>query len=183
MQKSSHHNTIKLLKSSRSDIKLCQSIVSNTILITNRKIDHKARIRMVMRAFFFLEIWKDYIKRYSTIHSSKWYNMQRSNAIEFLRTWPSDDDIKEVIRIGYDEAIALANYQLNFSSRFLTMKLLQTIIQIIDNEDDQDQNSGNNEVSRLLLDEIMMLSRPDLSSPMILYSLRIDSKIPKTNVP
>ncbi|PKY40165.1 hypothetical protein RhiirA4_453474 [Rhizophagus irregularis] len=63
------------------------------------------------------------------------------------------------------------------------------------NEDDQDQNSGNNEVeiqinseniataafevSRLLLDEIMMLSRPDLSSPMM---LRIDSKIPKTNV-
>ncbi|CAB5360064.1 unnamed protein product [Rhizophagus irregularis] len=38
------------------------------------------------------------------------------------------------------------------------------------------------EVSRLLLDEIMMLSRPDLSSPMILYSLRVDSKIPKTNV-
>ncbi|GET49853.1 hypothetical protein GLOIN_2v1791029 [Rhizophagus irregularis DAOM 181602=DAOM 197198] len=82
---------------------------------------------MVMRAFFFLEIWKDYIKRCSTIHLSKWYNMQRSNvvlflfkvlksllAIEFLRTWPSDDDIKEVIRIGYDEAIALANYQLNF---------------------------------------------------------------------
>jgi len=33
---------------------------------------------MVMRAFFFLKIWKDYIKRCSTIHSTKWYNMQRS---------------------------------------------------------------------------------------------------------
>ena len=27
----------------------------------NRKIDHKTRIRMVMRAFFFLKIWKNYI--------------------------------------------------------------------------------------------------------------------------
>ena len=31
-----------------------------------------------MRAFFFLKIWKDYIQRCGTIHSSKWYNMQRS---------------------------------------------------------------------------------------------------------
>ncbi|CAB5335182.1 unnamed protein product [Rhizophagus irregularis] len=30
--------------------------------------------------------------------------------IECLRTWPSDDDIKEAIRVGYNEAIALANY-------------------------------------------------------------------------
>ncbi|CAG8676016.1 6335_t:CDS:2 [Rhizophagus irregularis] len=75
---------------------------------------------MVMRAFFFLEIWKDYIKRCSTIHLSKWYNMQRSNAIEFLRTWPSDDDIKE--QISYNETSSDNNT-------------------IIDNEDDQDQNS------------------------------------------
>ncbi|RGB27320.1 hypothetical protein C1646_718899 [Rhizophagus diaphanus] len=40
---------------------------------------------MVMRAFFFLEIWKDYIKRCSTIHSSKWYDMQRS--IIFIRSF------------------------------------------------------------------------------------------------
>ncbi|PKC60268.1 hypothetical protein RhiirA1_468253 [Rhizophagus irregularis] len=97
---------------------------------------------MVMRAFFFLEIWKDYIKRCSTIHLSKWYNMQRSNvvlflfkvlksllAIEFLRTWPSDDDIKE--QISYNETSSDNNT-------------------IIDNEDDQDQNSGTAafEVSR-----------------------------------
>ncbi|CAB4410751.1 unnamed protein product [Rhizophagus irregularis] len=71
------------------------------------------------------------------------------------------------------------------------MKLLQTIIlmkmikiKIQNNEVEIQINSENIataafEVSRLLLDEIMMLSRPDLSSPMM---LRIDSKIPKTNV-
>ncbi|CAB5391105.1 unnamed protein product [Rhizophagus irregularis] len=30
--------------------------------------------------------------------------------IECLRTWPSDDDIKKAIHVGYNEAIALANY-------------------------------------------------------------------------
>ncbi|PKY21363.1 hypothetical protein RhiirB3_470290 [Rhizophagus irregularis] len=33
-----------------------------------------------------------------------------NETIECLHTWPSDDDIKEAIRIGYDEARALANY-------------------------------------------------------------------------
>jgi hypothetical protein len=33
---------------------------------------------MAMRAFFFLKIWKDYIKRCGIAHSSKWYNLQRS---------------------------------------------------------------------------------------------------------
>ena len=33
---------------------------------------------MVMHAFFFLKIWKDYIQHCGEIHSTKWYNMQRS---------------------------------------------------------------------------------------------------------
>lgn len=30
--------------------------------------------------------------------------------IERLRTWPSEDDFKEAIRIGYSEAVELAGY-------------------------------------------------------------------------
>ncbi|CAB5365021.1 unnamed protein product [Rhizophagus irregularis] len=81
--------------------------------------------------------------------------------IERLRTWPSEDDFKEAIRVGYSEAIELANYSLDNSDT----------LEIIDNdEDDQYQNlteqSEQNElqkeskigkaafeVSRLLLDE------------------------------
>ena len=44
----------------------------------NRTIDHKARIEMVLRAYFFLNIWKNYIERCSIQYSTKWYNLQKS---------------------------------------------------------------------------------------------------------
>uniref|UniRef100_U9SWF5 Uncharacterized protein n=1 Tax=Rhizophagus irregularis (strain DAOM 181602 / DAOM 197198 / MUCL 43194) TaxID=747089 RepID=U9SWF5_RHIID len=48
------------------------------------------------------------------------FSLSQYKAIEFLRTWPSDDDIKE--QISYNETSSDNNT-------------------IIDNEDDQDQNS------------------------------------------
>lgn len=33
---------------------------------------------MVLRAYFFLNIWKNYIERCSTQYSTKWYNLQKS---------------------------------------------------------------------------------------------------------
>ena len=44
----------------------------------NRTIDHKTRIEMVLRAYFFLNIWKNYIKRCSIQYSAKWYSLQKS---------------------------------------------------------------------------------------------------------
>ncbi|RGB36352.1 hypothetical protein C1646_758171 [Rhizophagus diaphanus] len=78
-----------------------------------------------------------------------------NETIECLRTWPSDDDINEAIRIGYDEARALANY-LEINNYCTSNSIQQQISynetssnnntnasEIIDNEDDQDQNSEN----------------------------------------
>ncbi|CAB5384709.1 unnamed protein product [Rhizophagus irregularis] len=74
-----------------------------------------------------------------------------NKTIECLHTWPSDDDIKEAIRIGYDEARALANYleinnctsnsieqQISYNETSLDNNTNAS--EIIDNEDDQDQN-------------------------------------------
>ena len=72
--------------------------------------------------------------------------------IECLRTWPSDDDIKEAIRTGYDEAMALANY-LEINNRNLTsiqqqISFIETssdntnASEIVDNENDQSQDFG-----------------------------------------
>ena len=44
----------------------------------NRTIDHKTRIEMVLRAYFFLNIWKNYIECCSIQYSTKWYNLQKS---------------------------------------------------------------------------------------------------------
>ena len=33
---------------------------------------------MVLRAYFFLNIWKKYIEHYSIQYSTKWYNLQKS---------------------------------------------------------------------------------------------------------
>ncbi|CAB5210970.1 unnamed protein product [Rhizophagus irregularis] len=57
--------------------------------------------------------------------------------IERLRTWPSEDDFKEAIRIGYSEAIELADSP--------------NTLEIIDNDDDDqyqnlaDESNNNNE--------------------------------------
>ncbi|CAB5378329.1 unnamed protein product [Rhizophagus irregularis] len=61
---------------------------------------------------------------------------------------PSDDEIKEAIQIGYDEAIALANYiEINNCTSQKQISYNETssdnntnASEIIDNEDDQDQN-------------------------------------------
>ncbi|GBC05191.1 hypothetical protein RclHR1_00610003 [Rhizophagus clarus] len=251
----------------------------------NRKIDHKARIRMVMRAFFFLKVWKDYIQRCGSIHSSKWYNMQHSiismqsfeifismaeslimlimihreyyphyplflwehgtealehifgisrqviadfnfyefykiqkrvmyrdkisraglintsrdrtsaggyvfdidgtslshETIECLRTWPSEDDFKEAIRIGHSEAMSFAEYlQIDNRTAPSMQQLIrrdehssddQSNLEIIDDDEQDDEQCQNLaesiepqkeienigtaafEVSRLLLDE------------------------------
>ncbi|UZO21282.1 uncharacterized protein OCT59_013679 [Rhizophagus irregularis] len=74
-----------------------------------------------------------------------------NETIECLHTWPSDDDIKEAIRIGYDEAKALANYleinnctsnsiQQQISYNETSLDNNTNASEIIDNEDDQDQN-------------------------------------------
>ncbi|CAB4411136.1 unnamed protein product [Rhizophagus irregularis] len=74
-----------------------------------------------------------------------------NETIECLHTWPSDDDIKEVIRIGYNEARALANYleinnctsnsiQQQISYNETSLDNNTNASEIIDNEDDQDQN-------------------------------------------
>ncbi|RIA86640.1 hypothetical protein C1645_829007 [Glomus cerebriforme] len=73
--------------------------------------------------------------------------------IECLRTWPSEDDIKEVIHIGYNEAIELANY-LKINNR--TIPSIQQLVacvefscddieiigdtKIVNDESDQNQN-------------------------------------------
>lgn len=44
----------------------------------NRTIDHKTRIQMALRAYFFLNIWKDYIECCSIQYSTKWYSLQKS---------------------------------------------------------------------------------------------------------
>jgi len=44
----------------------------------NRSISHKTRIIMVMRAYFFLLMWKDYLERCSSFHSDKWYSFSKS---------------------------------------------------------------------------------------------------------
>jgi len=44
----------------------------------NRTIDHKTRVVMTMRAYFFLEIWKEYIEKAAQFHSRSWYSLQRS---------------------------------------------------------------------------------------------------------
>src|SRR5581483_7970303 len=33
---------------------------------------------MVMRAYFFLSMWKNYIEQCAILHSAKWYNMNKS---------------------------------------------------------------------------------------------------------
>ncbi|RGB39879.1 hypothetical protein C1646_754012 [Rhizophagus diaphanus] len=73
----------------------------------------------------------------------------------------SDDEIKEAIQIGFDEAIALANYlEINNCTSQQQISYNETssdnninASEIIDNEDDQNQSSGTAEISRLLLDE------------------------------
>ncbi|CAG8619568.1 8120_t:CDS:2, partial [Rhizophagus irregularis] len=82
------------------------------------------------------------------------------------QTLAADDDIKEAIRIGYDEAKALANYleinnctsnsiQQQISYNETSLDNNTNASEIIDNEDDQDQNLGTAafEVFCLLLDE------------------------------
>uniref|UniRef100_U9TZK4 Uncharacterized protein n=1 Tax=Rhizophagus irregularis (strain DAOM 181602 / DAOM 197198 / MUCL 43194) TaxID=747089 RepID=U9TZK4_RHIID len=67
------------------------------------------------------------------------------------QTLAADDDIKEAIRIGYDEAKALANYleinnctsnsiQQQISYNETSLDNNTNASEIIDNEDDQDQN-------------------------------------------
>ncbi|CAJ0767631.1 10340_t:CDS:2, partial [Entrophospora sp. SA101] len=44
----------------------------------NRTIDHKTRIEMVLRAYFFLNTWKNYVECCSIHYSKKWYSLQKS---------------------------------------------------------------------------------------------------------
>jgi len=44
----------------------------------NRDIDHETRIIMVMRSYFFLEIWEEYIKKAASFHSHVWFSIQHS---------------------------------------------------------------------------------------------------------
>ncbi|RIB25476.1 hypothetical protein C2G38_1956345 [Gigaspora rosea] len=43
-----------------------------------RNIDHKIRIEMALRAYFFLNMWKKYIECCIIKYSTKWYNLQKS---------------------------------------------------------------------------------------------------------
>ncbi|CAJ0836624.1 19587_t:CDS:2 [Entrophospora sp. SA101] len=44
----------------------------------NRTICHKTRIIMVMRAYFFLNVWKEYLNNCANIYSQKWYSFNKS---------------------------------------------------------------------------------------------------------
>ncbi len=44
----------------------------------NRIIDYKTCIKIVLRAYFFLNIWKKYIKHCNIQYLIKWYNLQKS---------------------------------------------------------------------------------------------------------
>ncbi|RIA95386.1 hypothetical protein C1645_816768 [Glomus cerebriforme] len=79
--------------------------------------------------------------------------------IEYLRTWPSEDDIKEAIHIGYDEAMAMANY-LKINNRNLTtiqqqiyVLKLQNFEQVELQIESEDIGTAAFEISQLLLDE------------------------------
>ena len=70
--------------------------------------------------------------------------------IECLRTWPSDDDIKEAVRIGYNEAMSFAKYlQIDNQTTPSMQQFIrcdehlsddQNNLGIVDNDDDQYQN-------------------------------------------
>ena len=69
--------------------------------------------------------------------------------IECLRTWPSEDDFKEAIRIGYSEAISFAKYLQIDNQTALSMQQFirhiehlsddQNNLEIVDDDDDNDQ--------------------------------------------
>ncbi|CAH1769298.1 2901_t:CDS:2, partial [Entrophospora sp. SA101] len=57
-------------------LKQCQSELFDGYL--NRTICHKTRIIMVMRAYFFLNVWKEYLNNCANIYSQKWYSFNKS---------------------------------------------------------------------------------------------------------
>ncbi|GBB91541.1 hypothetical protein RclHR1_01890015 [Rhizophagus clarus] len=44
----------------------------------NRTIDHQTQIEMVLHAYFFLNIWENYIECCSIQYSTKWYSLQKN---------------------------------------------------------------------------------------------------------
>jgi len=68
--------------------------------------------------------------------------------IECLCTWPSDDDIKETICVGYDEAIGLANYlEINNCTispiQQLTTEFSSDDINILETNDEENNQNQN----------------------------------------
>ena len=44
----------------------------------NRDISHKSRIIMVMRCYFFLQMWKEYLSQCHDIYQNKWYLISKT---------------------------------------------------------------------------------------------------------
>jgi hypothetical protein len=64
---------------------------------------------MVMRAYFFLLMWKEYLERCSNLHSSKWYSFSRSCIS--LQSW------KIFISLAESMVLLIIAYR-NFYSNF-----------------------------------------------------------------